>query len=128
MQSMQTTAGRFLVRPIQGVLVLVAMLCLSGSAAWAADLDADGVRDAADNCAAAANPGQQDSDADGAGNACDFDYNNDGQVNDADAGLLRSAFGSAPGDPKHNDAFDADDDGIIGGTDWGAFVAAQNGQ
>lgn len=36
-----------------------------------ADQDGDGVPDSSDNCPTVANPGQQDSDGDGAGNACD---------------------------------------------------------
>lgn len=105
---------------------MAAVMCLSSGAAWAADSDLDGVSDSADNCASVANAGQQDSDLDGAGNACDFDYNNDGQVNEVDFALLQSAFGSGPGDPGYSDAFDADADGVIAGTDWGAFAAARN--
>jgi hypothetical protein len=115
-------------RAVQGMLILGVVLCLSSGAAWAADLDSDGVSDGADNCGSVANAGQQDSDFDGVGNACDFDYNNDGQVNDVDAGLLRSAFGAGSGDPENGDAFDADDDGLVGGTDWGAFTAAYRAQ
>ena len=113
-----------LMRAVLGGLILTAVLCLSSSAAWAADSDADGVSDGKDNCALVANAGQQDSDLDGAGNACDFDYNNDGQVNGEDAALLQAAFGSGPDDPGYSDAFDADADGVIAGTDWGAFAAA----
>ena len=113
-------------RAILGILIVAVVMCLSGGAAWAADFDSDGVSDRTDNCGLIANAGQQDSDLDGLGNACDFDYNNDGQVNEVDAALLQSAFGSGPGDPDHNSAFDADGDGLIAGTDWGAFVAARN--
>lgn len=117
-----------IIRAVRGALILATVICMSSTAAWAADFDSDGVSDGADNCVSVANAGQLDSDFDGAGNACDFDYNNDGQVNDTDADLLRSAYGSAAGDPEHSDALDADDDGVIGGTDWAAFVAGRKAQ
>jgi hypothetical protein len=113
---------------LQQGLILAAAICLFSGPAWAGDLDADGISDAADNCASVANAGQQDTDLDGAGNACDFDYDNNGQVDDADADLLRAAFGTGPGDPGHSDAFDADDDGVIAGSDWAAFARAMGGQ
>ena len=95
---------------LQQGLILAAAICLFSGPAWAGDLDADGISDAADNCASVANAGQQDTDLDGAGNACDFDYDNNGQIDDVDADLLRAAFGTGPGDPDHSYAFDADDD------------------
>lgn len=42
-----------------------------------------------------ANPDQRDSDADGFGNRCDGDFNNDGLVNAIDIGLFKSFFGTA---------------------------------
>ncbi len=47
------------------------------------DADDDGVR-VGDNCLAAPNPGQADSDGDGTGDACDGDRDGDGLVNGAD--------------------------------------------
>ena len=58
----------------------------------------------------------------------DFDFNADGTVDDVDAEMLRAAFGSGPGDPEYSDVFDADADGVIGGTDWAAFVDSLGGQ
>jgi hypothetical protein len=56
------------------------------------DTDEDGVIDALDSCINVANPGQEDSDGDGYGNACDADINNDCVVNFLDLGQLRSGF------------------------------------
>lgn len=105
------------------LVIVVAALVVSGPA-WAGDVDKDRVVDSRDNCARASNPDQLDSDADGLGNACDFDYNNDGSVDSADATLLKAAIGTDEGDEGFADAFDADSDGLIAGTDWAAFVSA----
>ncbi len=56
------------------------------------DSDGDGVLDDADNCTLAANSNQDDTDADGYGNACDADVNNDGVINATDLGLFRLGF------------------------------------
>jgi len=48
------------------------------------DTDGDGVPDVCDRCPGVADPLQTDTDDDGAGDACDADYNNDGRVDDDD--------------------------------------------
>ena len=47
------------------------VVCLLASAALAADLDADGIDDALDNCPAIANPDQANGDLDALGDVCD---------------------------------------------------------
>jgi Putative metal-binding motif len=69
------------------------------------DSDGDGVRDPSDNCPDVANPGQQDSDGDGLGDACNPDADLDGYtVADGDC---------ADNDPyRHPGAADNRPDGI----------------
>lgn len=92
------------------------------SADPSADSDEDGVPDASDNCTETANAAQTDADADGYGNLCDADLNNDCVVNTTDLGLLRVAFFSSDA------AADFNSDGIVNVTDLGlmrtAFFAA----
>ena len=56
------------------------------------DADGDGVDDASDNCTLVPNPAQRDTDADGYGNFCDPDFDNDLVVNAGDLAYLKSAF------------------------------------
>jgi hypothetical protein len=75
------------------------------------DQDGDQVQNACDNCVEVFNPvwdqplgsrtttgGQLDDDADGIGNACDVDFNNDGQVTNADLWLPMWNLGKLPGE------------------------------
>jgi hypothetical protein len=66
------------------------------------DADGDGVADAADNCTAAANPDQRDSNDDGFGNACDADLNDSGLVTSTDYTILRSRLNTSDPDADLN--------------------------
>jgi uncharacterized repeat protein (TIGR03806 family) len=87
----------------------------SGLGFGVADSDGDGLADNVDNCPFASNPDQRDSDADGFGNRCDADLNNDGIVNPLDLGLFKQRFGSADADADFNG------DGIVNPLDLGIF-------
>jgi len=77
------------------------------------DSDADGIPDASDNCTLIENGDQRDSDADGFGNICDADLNNDCIVNAVDLGVMRSVFFTADADADFNG------DGTVNTTDLG---------
>lgn len=81
----------------------------------ASDDDGDGISNGLDNCQTTPNADQTDTDADGFGNACDPDYNNDCTVNAIDLGLFRQAFFSS------DTNIDLNGDGIINAIDLGLF-------
>ncbi|MFK7888799.1 MAG: thrombospondin type 3 repeat-containing protein, partial [Gammaproteobacteria bacterium] len=82
-----------------------------------ADTDGDGVADEEDNCTLEPNLDQTDADADGYGNACDADLNNDCIVNVVDLGILRSVFFT-------DDAVaDLNSDGVVNVVDLGILRA-----
>ncbi len=84
----------------------------------AVDSDGDGVFDSLDNCSGRSNASQLDSDADGFGNACDADYNDDGLVGTADFLAFRPSFGRSSSDPLFVPELDANGDGVIGTFDF----------
>jgi hypothetical protein len=117
-------------------------LDLPPSVVFSADSDGDGVGDDQDNCLFAANPpiaplafqtttgGQLDDDADGFGNACDADFDqNGGSIASTDFARLKAAFGhprasaSCPGEAPC-DVYDLDGAGpAIDGADLAVFKA-----
>jgi len=96
----------------------------SGCSASQRDSDNDGVTDDLDNCTDVANTNQRDTDADGFGNICDADLDNDNQVGFSDFSHLRNVFGStAPGVEPFvmADHADLDGDGSVGFSDVSLF-------
>ncbi len=67
-----------------------------------ADSDLDGVANTADNCLDRANSDQRDSNADGFGNACDTDLNDDQVTNFVDIALFAQRFQSDDEDADFN--------------------------
>jgi hypothetical protein len=77
-----------------------------------ADTDNDGIYDKFDNCIEISNPHQRDSDADGYGNACDADYDNNGIVDWPDGAKFVAEYmdtDSVYGDFDQDGDSDADD-------------------
>ena len=75
------------------------------------DRDDDGVVDAVDNCIDRSNADQRDTNADGYGNVCDADLNDDCLVDAQDWFLMRDVLGTDDADA------DLDGDGFVGRSD-----------
>jgi uncharacterized repeat protein (TIGR01451 family) len=74
------------------------------------DGDGDGVPDSGDNCPTQSNGAQTDTDADGAGNACDTDDDGDGVPDASDAFPLNAGESKDADKDGTGDGADADDD------------------
>jgi PKD repeat protein len=73
------------------------LICVK-SANGLADADGDGTSDGADRCPCVFDPGQQDTDQDGAGDACDPDDDGDGLLDELDCAPLDPVNNTPPGD------------------------------
>ena len=76
------------------------------------DQDGDNALDGNDNCTLIANADQNDTDADGYGNACDADFNNDCTVNFLDIAAFADEFLGT------NPLFDINGDGVVNFLDF----------
>jgi hypothetical protein len=78
------------------------------------DQDGDGVPDTSDNCPAAYNPTQADTDGDGAGDACDDDDDADGWTDDLETGIGTDTLDACTDQPGDADAWPPDTGGAAG--------------
>ena len=83
-----------------------------------ADADGDGVPNGMDDCSQLANADQRDTNGDGYGNACDADYDGDGDVDDHDWAIFQEAYGTSEGNAQYHADVDLDGDGVIGIADY----------
>jgi len=114
------------------------LAAMAGPTPGGTDTDTDGVENAFDNCTLAKNPTQVDTDHDGCGQFCDFDFNNDGSVVKAgDLALAASQVGKltcgptgappCPGPPYNCCVCDFNQDGVCKAGELAA-ISAQVGK
>ena len=94
---------------------------LASTQALAVDTDEDDVDDALDNCTLTANTDQRDTDADGYGNLCDGDLNNDGSTNSLDLNIYKLAHRTVAGDANYNVDADFNGDDVINTLDLNIY-------
>lgn len=87
------------------------------------DSDSDGVPDDADNCQLIPNATQLDTDADGYGNFCDCDFDQDSICGFSDYSLLLGEFGG----PDSGIGTDMDSGGLVGIQDFSLLLSGFGG-
>lgn len=115
---MRSGAGRATIAVLGGFLSMSLGASCGPAPVVQDDADGDGWVAITDNCTARSNPDQRDSDRDGAGDACDADYDQNGRVGVSDFSRFRSAFGLAEGEKGFDPRFDHNGDGRIGIPDF----------
>jgi len=107
------------------------LAAMAGPIPGGADTDADGVENAFDNCTNVKNPTQVDTDHDGCGQFCDFDWNNNGVVSVGEVTLAAGQFnspacGAPPGPPFNNCVCDFNQNGVCAVGEVTAIAATFN--
>ena len=121
---MRILTGRMAIGAL-GVCLMASLGARCGSApVLQDDVDGDGFVASIDNCTTRANANQLDSDHDGAGDACDADYDQNGRVGVSDFSRFRSAFGLAKGAKGFDPRYDHNGDGRIGLPDFNLLRAS----
>lgn len=107
------------------LVVGLPLAAMAGPTPGGADGDSDGVENAFDNCSVLGNASQCDTDHDGCGNACDGDFQNEGNgvAGLPDFGIFAAAFGSSLGQGNFNADADMNCDNVVGLPDFGLFSA-----
>ena len=91
------------------------------AAAPRVDTDSDTILDLLDNCILVSNTDQRDSNADGYGNLCDGDLNDDGGTNTLDLNVYIPAHRTRVGDANYNADADFNGDGVINSLDLNIY-------
>ena len=85
------------------------------------DTDEDGVENPFDNCTLVSNANQNDLDADGCGNLCDADFNQNGTSEAGDLGIFKAAYLTSQGQPGYDPLADMNGDGTVNSGDMWLF-------